>query len=125
MLSNNVLFPAPSSAPTGIKISDVTNSSITLHWGPVDCIHRNGDITGYSVLYGVRRSGSTKTMQVSGGATTVTIVSGLTSSTKYSVEVAAVNAAGTGMYSASLIVTTKGIMFRYTSFIYLITLYHY
>ena len=125
MLSNNVPFPAPSAAPTGINISNVTNSSITVHWEPVDCIHRNGDITGYSILYGVHRSGSTQTIQVSGCATTVTITSGLTSSTNYSVEVAAVNIAGIGMYSTSLIVTTKGITFIKYLFIYLIAVYHY
>ena len=44
--------PAPSAPPTSVNVSDVTPSSITVQWGPVDCIHRNGDITGYSVQYG-------------------------------------------------------------------------
>ena len=55
----------------------------------MDCIHCNGDITGYSVWYGVEGSGSTQTMSVSGGSVTEATISGLTPSTTYSVEVAA------------------------------------
>ena len=40
---------APSAPPTSVSVSEVTSSSITVQWGPVDCIHRNGDITGYTV----------------------------------------------------------------------------
>ena len=50
--------------------------------------------------YGVQGSGSTQTKSVSGGATTeVTTISGLAAGTNYSIEVAAVNRAGTGVYS--------------------------
>ena len=91
--------PAPSAAPTSVSVSEVTSSSITVQWGAVDCIHRNGDITGYSVRYGVQGNGSTQTVSVSGGGATMTTMSGLTASTTYSIEVAAVNSAGTGVYS--------------------------
>ena len=77
----------------------MTSSSITVQWGAVDCIHRNGDITCYSVRYGVQGSGSTQTVSVSGGEATMTTISGLRASTNYSIEVAAVNSAGTGDYS--------------------------
>ena len=63
----------------------------------MNCIHRNGDITGYSVRYGVQ--GSTQTESVSGGATTEATISGLEPATNYSIEVAAVNSADTGVYS--------------------------
>ena len=101
MLSNYVIyyFPAPSAAPTSVSIFDVTNSSITVQWGLVDCIQRNGDITGYSVQYGVQESGSTQTMSVSGGATTEGTLSELNAASTYSIEVAAVNSVGTGVYS--------------------------
>ena len=91
--------PDPSAAPTSVSVSEVTSSSITVQWGEVDCIHRNGDITGYSVRYGVQGSG-TQTVSVSGGGATMTTISGLTPSTIYSIEVAAVNNAGTGVYSS-------------------------
>ena len=44
--------PAPFTPPTSVSVSEVTSSSITVQWGPVDCIHRNGNITGYSMQYG-------------------------------------------------------------------------
>ena len=100
--------PAPSAPPTSVSTPDVTSSSITVQWGPVVCIHRNGDITGYSVRYGVQGNGSTQTMSVSGGVTTESMISGLNSATNYSIEVAAVNGAGTGDYSNSISSTTSG-----------------
>ncbi len=98
--------PAPTAPPTSLSSSDVAFSSITVQWGAVDCIHRNGDITGYSVRYGVQGSGSTQTVSVSGGATTEATVSGLESTTNYSIEVAAVNNAGTGEYSSPITAQT-------------------
>ena len=79
----------------------MTSSSITVQWGAVDCIHHNGDITGYSVRYGVQGSavGDRTVQMVSGADTTQTTISGLTPSTTYSIEVAAVNSVGAGMYS--------------------------
>ena len=91
--------PASSAAPTSVNVSS-TSSSITVQWGAVNCIDHNGDITGYSVRYGVQGSGSTQTVSVSGGGATMTTISGLMASTTYSIEVAAVNSAGTGDYSS-------------------------
>ena len=88
--------------------SDVTSSSITVQWGPVNCIQRNGDITGYSVRYRVQGDETTQTVIVSGGNTTKTTVSGLHSSTVYAIEVAAVNSAGTGPYSHPITEKTAG-----------------
>ena len=90
---------APSAPPTSVGTSDATSSSITVQWGPVDCIHRNGDITGYSVRYGAVQSGNAQTVLISGGATVETIIFGLDSVTNYSIEVAAVNSAGIGPYN--------------------------
>ena len=95
-----------------MSVSGVTSSSITVQWGAVDCIHRNGDITGYSVRYGVQGSGSTQTVNVSGGGATMRLISGLTASTQYSIEVAAVNSAGTGVYSDVIMQLTQGIVFE-------------
>ena len=95
--------PAPSAAPTSVSVSEVTSSSITVQWGAVDCIHSNGDITGYSVRYGVQGNGSAQTVNVSGGGAMQTTISGLESSTTYSIEVAAVNSASIGLYSHVII----------------------
>ena len=82
-----------------MALTDVTSSTITVQWGEVPCIHQNGDITGYSVQYEVMGSGNTMTMPVDGAATTQTTIGDLMSSTTYSIQVAAVNSEGTGVYS--------------------------
>ena len=96
---------APSAAPTNVDVSEVTSSSITVQWGTVPCIHRNGDITGYSVQYGVLGSESTQNMSVSGDNVTI---SNLAPSTKYVIQVAAMNDAGTGEYSDPVTTNTDG-----------------
>ena len=98
--------PAPSAAPTSMSVSEVSSFSITVQWGAVDCIHHNGDITGYSVRYGIHGSGSTETVSVSGVEATMPTISGLMASTTYTIEVAAVNSAGTGVYSDPLTAET-------------------
>ena len=98
-----LLSAAPSGPPTSVRAIS-TSTNITVQWGTVDCIHRNGDITGYLVQYGVVGSGNTQTMSVSRGSVTI---SSLMSSTTYSIQVAAVNSAGTGVYSDFLSVQTE------------------
>ena len=100
---NCFLFPGPSD----ILISDQNYSTITIHWRPGKCAHSNGDVTGYSVRYGIQGNGSIQMVIVSGKDSTNTSISGLKSSTTYSIEVAAVNSAGIGMYSNPLNVTTS------------------
>ena len=98
--------PAPSAAPNSVSVSEVTYSSITVQWGTVPCIHRNGDITGYSVQYRVVGSESTQTMTVSGDFSGV--ISNLESSTNYSIKVAAMNNVDIGPYSDAVIGQTDG-----------------
>ena len=75
----------------------------------MDSIHDKKSITGYCVRYGIHNSGSSSTVYVPGAATTETTISELSSTTNYSIEVAAVNSAGIGNYSDPVIATTKGI----------------
>ena len=104
-----IIIPlAPSAAPTPVNVPKVTASSITVQWGTVDCIHHNGDVTGYSVRYGVQGSGSTQTMSVSVSDATQAIISGLIPSTVYTIEVAAVTRVGTGVYSSPTFSETDG-----------------
>ena len=100
---------APSAPPTYVSTSEVTSSSITLQWGPVDCIQRNGDISGYLVQYEVQGSGNTQTKRVSGSTTTEVTISGLNASANYNIQVAAVSSAGAGVYSDIISVFTLGI----------------
>ena len=59
--------------------------------------------------YGVVESGRIQTMSVSGGSATEATISSLMSSTTYSIQVAAVNSAGIGLYSDALEAMTDGI----------------
>ena len=107
-------LPAPSAAPTSVSVSEVTSSSIAVQWGAVDCIHRNGDITGYSVRYGVQGSGEgDRTVEMASGDSSGGMynISGLSAATVYTIEVAAVNSAGTGIYSDAVTDLTIGIVY--------------
>ena len=81
-------------------------STITVQWRAVDCIHRNGNITGYSVRYGVQGNGSTQTVSVSGPSRMSIVISGLTPDTSYTVKVAAENVNGVGEFSDARTVET-------------------
>ena len=75
-------------------------TTITVQWEMVPCIHRNGEITGYSVQYGEMGSESTQIMTVSGNSSRgMANISGLSPATMYTAVVAAENSAGTGDYS--------------------------
>ena len=92
-----------------MSVSEVTSSSITVQWGPVNCTKRNGDITGYSVRHGVQGSADRTAVMVSGDSSGgMYVISGLSAATVYTVEVAAVNSAGTGVYSDLLTSLTSG-----------------
>ena len=85
-------------------VNDRSYSTVSLQWEPVICIHRNGEITGYTVWY-VEEDSSEITIVDVTGATSVNL-DGLSSSTRYSVQVAAVNSAGIGVYSDPVIFQT-------------------
>ena len=57
-------------------------------------------------------SGSTQIVTVDGATTTETIIEALMSSTTYSIEVAAVNSAGTGEYSDPRNQLTQGLNYH-------------
>ena len=96
-----------------VNVSSVVSSFINISWGEVPCQHRNGEITGYVVVYRkVLRSGNRERRQTQEG---MVIVNGQTATinnldplTEYSVIVAAVNSAGTGVFSEPVIAVTQG-----------------
>ena len=71
----------------------------------MSCLDRNGEITGYTA-HAVRNGMVEETASVSGDARQAKI-SGLSPSTRYTVQVAATNGAGTGPYSG-VYVRTNG-----------------
>ena len=94
---------APSAALTDVAVSFNSLTSITVQWGSVPCRHQNGQITGYSVQYEAVGSSETGSEMVSGDSSGgTTTISGLTRRTMYTVQVAAVSSAGTGVYSTPL-----------------------
>ena len=97
------LLIVPTASPNQVNVSEVKSSSIKIQWGPVDCIHRNGDITGYLVKF------ESEPISLSGDSSGgMLIFSGLMSSTVYSIQVAAENGAGTGPYSSVIHQITAG-----------------
>ena len=97
---------APSAPPTSVSVSEVTSSSITVQWGPVDCVHRNGDITGYTVR--VSTSGEAERAVSVDESVSEATSTGLTPVTEYNVSVAAENNVGAGLYSSSFTIQTGG-----------------
>ena len=97
-----VIAAGPSAPPSGVT-ADGMSTSITVQWGTVPCADQNGPITGYSVRYGEMGSGSTRNESATGNEE---VISGLKTSTNYTVEVAAETSVGRGDYSEPIIVTT-------------------
>ena len=89
------LFPVPSAAPSSVSVSVVNSTAFTVQWGMIICINRNGDITYYRI-HVVGNVEIEKVVNASDDAREVTIISELTPSTTYSIQVAAVNNIGTG-----------------------------
>ena len=86
--------PAPTGAPDELISSSVESRSLTVQWGTVPCPNQRGPITGYRLRY----SNGTSIVNT----TDLThMLTGLTPFTSYSVQVAAVNAGGTGPYSTA------------------------
>ena len=79
---------------------------MTVQWKPVPCIHRNGNITGYSIRYHKlgREEEEHQNITIPADNTTV-FINELQHSTKYEIEVAALNSAGTGIYGSIILST--------------------
>ena len=118
----NILTTAPSASPEMVNVSSVQSSSIDVSWGEVLCPHRNGEITGYVIMYwktrgeeggggGEQMSRQTQEEMIRVDGHTVTI-DDLDPLTEYSVMVAGVNSAGTGQFSEPVTVITEGIIIK-------------
>ena len=105
-----LFYTDPTQGPTSVRSGTVTASSITVQWGEVSCLDHNGEITGYRAQ-AVRNGIVEETVSVGGSARQATI-SGLCQSTTYTVQVAAMNGAGTG---SGISVRTSGKTGPYSS----------
>ena len=84
---------APTGAPGTLTNTSVESRSLTVVWGTVPCPDQRGPITGYRLRY------NSMMVDISGQTNTQHMLTGLTPFTSYSVQVAAVNIGGTGLYS--------------------------
>ena len=97
-----------------VTLTDLTPTSVSFQWGSVDCIHRNGQITGYSINYNRQGSSGSTSVLVTvnspsdGGAYTIIA---LEPSEMYDVEIAAQNTIGTALNTSGFTILTHG---RYT-----------
>ena len=97
-----VFYVAPTGVPRDV-IPSMNSRSINVTWGEIDCIKRNGIITGYTVVFqeqgGANVPGNTVDRTFSAG--------GLTPGRNYTFQVAGVNDAGTGVFSNFTITTDE------------------
>ena len=98
----NTTTQGSESAPEGLTSTSVESRSLTVQWGTVPCPDQRGPITGYRLRY----SNGTSIVDTTGEGSRQHVLTGLTPFTNYSVQVAAINAGGTGPYSTALIVET-------------------
>ena len=99
------LSPVPSAPPGGITAFNVAPTSFSVQWETVPCIQRNGDITGYSVRYGVLGNGGMETLTMVVPDILMTNLTGLVPATSYLVQVAGVNGLGVGVYGEITVTT--------------------
>lgn len=99
------MHTVPSEPPTSVVADTINSTSITITW-VVDCIHGNGNITGYYLRYGEHGEKVFVTVIRIPDQTRYTI-HGLSPATSYDIEVAVVNTEGAGNYSSPLTVETK------------------
>ena len=99
------ISPVPSAPPSLVTVTYVTSFSITVKWSKINCGDWNGNITGYLLRYSEVGSNSQQTNTTGADKYEITIT-GLMLATNYSIQVAAINNAGTGIYSDAVFVKT-------------------
>ena len=94
---------APTVAPDGLTSTSKESRSLSVVWASVPCSYQGGPITGYRLRY----SNGTSIVNTTGEGSRQHTLTGLTPFTNYSVQVAAINDGGTGLYSAPVTVETQ------------------
>ena len=97
-------FIVPTGPPQNVSFSQ-SSTSVTVSWDAIECLERNGEITGYTVVF-QKQGGARVPGEVNVIERTFT-ASGLTPHTNYTFRVAGVNSNGTGSFSANLIILTN------------------
>ena len=93
-------FPTvPSMGPREVMATLITSRTVQVTWISFECIHRNGDITGYEVRIREDDSGDMVTDDMVGSNARTYTANGLRPFTRYIFQVAGVNANGTGVFT--------------------------
>ena len=101
------LSPVPSALPGGLTAFNVVPTSFSVQWETVPCIQRNGDITGYSVRYGVLGNWGMETPTMVGPDVLMINLTGLVPDTSHLVQVAGANRQGVGVYGEITVTTPQ------------------
>ena len=88
----------PGGSPRNFTSTGSTSTSITLSWDRVLCEDRNGEITGYSIQYGITSFDTTMTVTGTSPSDRTFTASRLVPLTTYMFRIAAVNSHGEGPY---------------------------
>ena len=102
------LFTVPSASPIDLTVVSISAFSVSLEWGHVPCLHRNGQITGYVLQY--LGNGRNETLSIESTQNRNATIANLTTLTNYSIKIAAITSARVGVYSDSLTTETGGII---------------
>ena len=95
---------APSGAPRNVSTLLVSSQSITVVWDPIACTERNGEITGYTVVF--HKQGDSSIVPVN-TPNQYFIANTLQPFTNYTFRVAGLNINGTGPFTETTHFTTS------------------
>ena len=99
ILRNVIITTAvPSSPPQNVTIASVDPASLMVTWQPLPLIDQNGPIISYDISFINNADGDMRNVTVVGTEITITITD-LIPFIGYSVQVAASNTNGTGVFS--------------------------
>ena len=95
-------------------------ATLQVQWSPVDCIHQNGELTGYKVCHTSLATTTELCTTTPDLSLNISVDSGM----NYSVRVAAVNNEGVGPYSNDVVVkvTLQGIYATTSSYYFTLEL---
>lgn len=135
-----MIFPVPSFGPMNVEANATSSTTVVVRWGDVPREHRNGQIEGFKVFYGMgpRSNHPVQVKDIPSNATFTTTLTELRKFVVYSIQVLAYTRLGDGALSTPPVrvqtfedgmilfvkyVTVKSFLYSFISFIY--NLYHF